>query len=86
MKEYVGKEMYGFEFKDKSYVTYNKECMDNFIGKIGKIIDHTYTMVVVKFEESKDVWHYPTHFVDEHLVENKSPINLDELFNQIKQL
>jgi len=84
--EYIGKEMYGFRFQNESYITYNALYMDNFVGKVGKIIDRLSNMVVVKFEGSSDAWHYPLHLVDDNLLENEPPINLDELFNQISKI
>ena len=86
MSSYIGKEMYEFHFKNESYIDYNSQYMDDFIGKVGKIIDQIPNMVAVKFEGNIDTWHYPTHLIDEHLVENDLPIDLNELFNQIKQL
>lgn len=84
--EYIGKEMYGFEFKNEPYISYNKLYMDKFIGKVGEIIDSHHNMVVVKFEKDPDKWHYPIHLVDDNLLENEPPINLDELFNQISKI
>lgn len=83
--EYIGKEMYGFRFQNESYISYNVH-MDKLIGKVGKIINSHHNMVVVKFEKDPDIWHYPIHLVDDNLLENEPPINLDELFNEISKI
>lgn len=84
--EYIGKEMYGFRFQNESYITYNAQYMDNFVGKVGEIINTVTNMVAVKFEKDPDIWHYPIHLVDDNLLENEPPINLDELFNEISKI
>lgn len=84
--EYIGKEMYGFRFQNESYITYNAPHMDKFIGKVGKIIDSSHKMVIVRFEKDPNTWHYPIPLVDDNLLENEPPVNLDELFNKISKI
>jgi hypothetical protein len=88
MQEYVGQEIIGFEFRSTPYVDYCGEQEDQ-LGQIGKIIaveeesDSTYSCLV-RFNDSEDyeTW-YPMKNIDRHI--NK-PIDLNQLFNQIKSL
>lgn len=84
--EYIGKEMYGFRFQNESYISYSALHMDNFVGKVGKIIRSSHIMVAVTFEGNSHTWNYPLHLVHDNLLENEPPINLDELFNQISKI
>lgn len=70
MKDLIGKKIKGFKFKFNSKnITYDKQ-MDNYIGKIGVIINGNDSKVFVKFDD-KTCWTYPLpealkHIVEEH--------------------
>ena len=80
-----GKEVYGFKF-EKSWAP----DMNGYIGKIGVIGDlhpHVADYTCVKFNDDNKEWCYPTKELEDHLVEQEQePVDLTELFNQIKQL
>ena len=82
--EYLGKQMYGFGFQD-SIIRYPLE-MNQFIGEIGYIVEVRDHAVVVKFDSNPNTWWYPVRSADHYIIENEPPINLDELFNLIKQI
>lgn len=78
-----GREVYGFKFKE----SWSPE-MDGYIGKIGVIRDlhpHVADYTYVKFDDGNEEWCYPTKELEKYLVEQE-PVDLTELFNQIKQI
>lgn len=91
MQEYVGKEMIGFKFEDTPYIDYADYEHDKYIGKIGTIVevdkdndDGDYSCRVEFPDGNDEVW-YPMTSIDNHIV-NTTPIDLNELFNLIKQI
>lgn len=91
MQEYVGKEMIGFVFKDTPYVDYADYEHAKYIGEIGTIVevdkdndDGDYSCRVEFPDGNDEVW-YPMTSIDNHIV-NPTPIDLNELFNLIKQI
>lgn len=91
MQEYVGKEMIGFKFEDTPYVDYADYEHDKYIGEIGTIVevdkdndDGDYSCRVEFSDGNDEVW-YPMTSIDNHIV-NPTPIDLNELFNLIKQI
>lgn len=77
--ELIGREIYGF--KGSGYV----DDMQKLIGKVGKIIDVSHDSVTVQFPDIEGSWWFSFDEALEHLVEEE-PIDLNQLFNQIKQL
>lgn len=91
MQEYVGKEITGFHFEDTPYIDYSDYDHDEYLGKIGKIVevdkdddDGNYSCRVEFPDGNDQVW-YPMTNIDNHIVDS-TPIDLNELFNQIKQI
>lgn len=91
MQEYVGKEMIGFKFEDTPYVDYADYEHAKYIGEIGTIVevdkdndDGDYSCRVEFPDGNDEVW-YPMTNIDDHIVD-RTPIDLNELFNQIKQI
>lgn len=91
MQEYVGKEVMGFKFEDTPYVDYADYDHAKYIGKIGTIVevdkdddDGNYSFRVEFPDGNDEVW-YPMTNIDNHIV-NPTPIDLNELFNLIKQI
>ena len=73
MKELIGKKIKGFKFEDGTNGINYVVAMDNYIGKIGVIIDVDNTCVEVKFDNVS--WIYPlpealNHIVEEHDLNN----------------
>jgi hypothetical protein len=69
MKELIGKKIKGFKFDKIDILPYNKNAMDNYIGKVGVITKVHDKDVKVEFEN--DYWFYPlpealNHIVEEH--------------------
>jgi len=91
MQDYVGKEMIGFKFEDTPYVDYADYEHAKYIGEIGTIVevdkdndDGDYSCRVEFPDGNDEVW-YPMTNIDDHIV-NPTPIDLNELFNLIKQI
>lgn len=85
MKEYIGKQMYGFKFADHEIVIFTSS-MDEFIGQIGNVVDARDHALIVKFDSNPHVWWYPVELVEDYIIDNTPPIDLKELFSKIKQL
>jgi hypothetical protein len=89
MQEYVGQEIIGFEFKDTSYIDYGYEH-ENYIGVLGTIVEVEHDggddySCRVEFPNNEEGEWYPMTNIDNHIV-NPTPVDLNELFNQIKQI
>jgi hypothetical protein len=88
--ELIGAKVRGFKFKNRSYIGYEPESMDEYIGKIGTIIEieketsRSY-VCLVEFEDDKERYWYPMTHISKHLVATE-PIDLNDLFQQIKKL
>ena len=84
----VDQEIYGFEFKNANDVPNFVPRMKDYIGKVGiiksvfKNYPHRACRVRVDFKDGEQ-WVYPASQVEHHLV---PPIDIDELFNEIKKL
>ncbi len=88
-EELIGQEFEGVEFKSIPRLPFDS-AYTPFIGETGVVVrfheDPTYCYV--KFDVSNGMQrgiHFPTAVVKEQ-IENRVPIDLGELFNQIKQL
>jgi hypothetical protein len=55
--------------------------MDDYINQPGKIFSISSTTFQVKFE-NKEIWNYPI----KEFLEQQTPIDLTELFNNIQKL
>ena len=87
----LGKTITCFEFKNDprlgSYDVY--KSMIGLSGVVENIHeDHSeYTKVKVKFSDgATQYWHYPTDLVKQQLEENETPVDLDAILLQIKNL
>jgi hypothetical protein len=70
MKNYIGKKIRGFSFKDGTDgILFNEKYMLNHIGKIGEIIFKHEESVSVKFENG--TWYYPISLIEQYLVEEE---------------
>lgn len=90
MQEYVGKEMIGFKFEDTAYVDYSWEH-DECLKVIGTIVevekdddDGNYSCRVGFPNNEEGEW-YPMNNIDDYIVD-PTPVDLNELFNLIKQI
>jgi hypothetical protein len=88
MQEYVGQEIIGFVFTDNDYIDYSYEHED-YVGVVGTIVevekdgdDEDYSCRV-EFPNNEEGEWYPMKNIDNHIV---NPVDLDQLFNQIKSL
>jgi hypothetical protein len=91
MQEYVGKEMIGFKFEDTDYVDYADYDHGKYLGEIGTIVevekdndDDDYSCRVGFPDGNDNVW-YPMNNIDDYIVD-PTPVDLNELFNLIKQI
>lgn len=88
--ELIGEKVKGFKFRNTNYLSYEPESMDDYIGKIGTIREieketsRSY-VCLVEFEDDKERYWYPMTHISKHLVATE-PIDLNDLFKQIKQL
>jgi hypothetical protein len=77
----IGMEVFGFKFNGpNSDCGYTKK-MDDYINQPGKIFSISSTTFQVKFE-NKEIWNYPI----KEFLEQQTPIDLTELFNNIQKL
>ena len=72
MKNYVGRKIRGFMFKDVKDVATFASSMEKCIGKVGEIISETRETVMVRFKH--DSWHYPISLIEPHLIEETPEI------------
>lgn len=68
MKDLIGKKVKGFKFEDRSGL-YHTKPMDEYIGKVGKIIKYLerYNSYRVQFKD--EFCHYPAELIESHLVD-----------------
>jgi hypothetical protein len=70
MKDYVGKKVKGFNFKDgKDGIRWN-ENMESCIGVIGLVLSQNNYRVIIGFDDYTK-WTYPLSLVEEHLAEEE---------------
>ena len=82
----IGLTVEGFKFTYEDHRAGFTRSMENYIGKPG-VIDYVSTDgkgCLIKFEDGQ-TYTYPTKMVINQ-IEPASPIDLDDLFDQIKQL
>lgn len=88
-EDIIGQEFEGVMFKDLGILYYGGHHSE-FLGKTGIVLGTHYKLPYckVKFKVndgvSTELW-YPTEVVREQ-IQNKVPIDLNQLFNQIKSL
>ena len=71
MKNYVGRKIRGFRFKNVKDVVVWTLSMKKHIGEVGEIIGETEELVRVQF--TSDTWYYPISLIEPHLIEEESP-------------
>ena len=70
MKNYVGKKIKGFRFKDGTDGIIWNEDMVIYIGEIAKCIRQNNRCLTFEFDDD-NTWAYPLSLVEDHLVEEK---------------
>lgn len=82
----IGMDFVGFKFKGSTSPCGYAKRMDEHIGEIGKVTHIIDDVVQVVFK-NKQTWNYPIKdFLKMKEEENAPPINLEELFNEIRKL
>jgi hypothetical protein len=70
-EELIGKKVRGFRFeRNKNFgLQYMPNIMDNYIDKVGEIVDYNikFDSYRVKFEDGMS-YHYPAEFIEQHLI------------------
>jgi hypothetical protein len=72
MKNYVGRKIRGFKFKNVKDVVVWTLSMKKHIGEVGEIIGETEELVRVQF--TSDTWYYPISLIEPHLIEETPEI------------
>jgi hypothetical protein len=70
MKNYVGKKIKGFKFKDWTNSVCWNEDMEVYIGEVGLILEQYSRFVMVEFDDD-NVWGYPISLIEDNLVEEE---------------
>jgi hypothetical protein len=70
MKNYVGKKIKGFKFKDWTNSVCWSEDMEACIGEVGLILEQHSRFVIVEFDDD-NVWGYPISLIEDNLVEEE---------------
>ena len=70
MKNYVGRKIRGFKFKNVKDVVVWTLSMKKHIGEVGEIIGETEELVRVQF--TSDTWYYPISLIEPHLIEEEA--------------
>lgn len=77
MKDLVGRKVKGFKFKTEEEEISYSPLMDDWIGKVGVIVNQAPSFCAVEFEDK--TWCYPIREIEEHLIdENDSNENQKE--------
>ena len=71
MKNYVGRKIRGFKFKNVKDVVVWTLSMKKHIGEVGEIVGQTRETVMVRF--GYDSWDYPISLIEPHLIEEETP-------------
>lgn len=85
-REYIGREVIGFEFKNYDTLSYPQE-MNQQVGKKGEITKFERDVYFVKF--SNIGWWYPAKEIEEQLAEPavvEPELTLEETLEKIKNL
>jgi hypothetical protein len=70
MKNYVGKKIKGFRFKDGTDGIIWNEDMVIYIGEVGECIRQNNRCLTFEFDDD-NTWAYPISLIEDHLVEEK---------------
>jgi hypothetical protein len=90
-EDIIGKEFICFEFKDDPKLC-NYSTYKSMIGLSAVVINvhktsPQYTNCKVTFSDGRTQrWHYPTDLVKKQIEENETPVDLDAILLQIKNL
>jgi hypothetical protein len=69
MKDYVGKKVKGFKFKNFTNGVKWNEDMESYIGKVGQVLSQLNGLYVVVQFDDDETWTYPISLVEANIVE-----------------
>lgn len=90
-EDIIGQEFEGVEFEDVPNMRYSSSLHGMFLGRTGTVININPSyphLCLVKFDigiGAKGTRHFPVAVVKQQ-IEDRVPIDLDDLFKQIKSL